>query len=459
MAAEDKGAEDNKPEERQARARRQRPPVTIDLTAERVSEKGERVGDHPAAEPATGPASTESESTAAPQPEAPPGGEPATEAPAPPSAAPAEGDGAPPRPTQPSGRNNGGWTRPVIAGVIGAVVALVVLIGLQASGVVPSPDRSMALQAASEAKAASDAAAVLDRRVSAIETLVQTLPGKAIVEGLAGQVAQLQKEAGALATQGDLKALDDKAAALSKSIDGLASRDSLTALADRVARLEAGGATGGGGGVAGEATALSQRIDSLQSGLAALDGRVAALEGKVGSTSGDSLLAARAIAAVALKRAADEGGPFASDLDLAAALGLPADTVAKLRPYAAKGVETKMALSAAFPAVGDAIVRATTKANPNAGLLDRVMTGLGSLVTIRPTGPVAGNDPPAIVSRMQAAVTAGDLATALKERDALPDAGKAASADWAKAAETRVTVDSEIAALAQSVKPTGNGPT
>ena len=451
MAAEDKGAEDNKPEERQARARRQRPPVTIDLTAERVSEKGGPVGDQPAAEPATA-APGENETTAAPG--AAPAGETASAAP------PQEADAPPAEtsgPSRPPG--DGGWTRSLVAGVIGAVVALVVLVVLQASGVVPSPDRSTAVRAASDAKAASDAVAALDKRVSATETTTQSLPGKAIVEGLAGQVAQLQKEVGALATQGDLKALDDKTAALSKSIDGLASRDSVSALADRVARLEAGGTAASGSAVAGQETALSQRIDALQSRLSALDGKVAALEGKVSGASGDSMLAAKAIAAVALKRAADEGGPFASDLDLAAALGLPADAVAKLRPYAAKGVETKAALSAEFPAVGDAIVHATTKANPNAGLIDRVMTGLGSLVTIRPTGPVAGNDPPAIVSRMQAAVTAGDLATALKERDGLPEAGKKASADWAKAAETRVTVDSEIAALAQSVKPAGNGPT
>jgi len=43
MAAEDDGAPDDKPagEQRKSRARRQRPPVTIDLTAERVSDKAE----------------------------------------------------------------------------------------------------------------------------------------------------------------------------------------------------------------------------------------------------------------------------------------------------------------------------------------------------------------------------------------------------------------------------------
>ena len=63
--------------------------------------------------------------------------------------------------------------------------------------------------------------------------------------------------------------------------------------------------------------------------------------------TGDSSTAARAIAIVALRRAVDEGVPFTTDLDLAAALGLPADDVAALKPFAEKGVATKAALAAA----------------------------------------------------------------------------------------------------------------
>jgi hypothetical protein len=75
------------------------------------------------------------------------------------------------------------------------------------------------------------------------------------------------------------------------------------------------------------------------------------------------------------------------------------------------------------------------------------------LVSIRPAGPVAGDDPPAIVSRMQAAVDKGDLATALDERDGLPDAGKEASASWAAAAADRIKIDSLIDQVAQTLDP------
>jgi hypothetical protein len=170
-------------------------------------------------------------------------------------------------------------------------------------------------------------------------------------------------------------------------------------------------------------------------------------------------VAARAIAIVALRRAVDEGVPFTTDLDLAAALGLPADDVAALKPFAAKGVATRATLAAQFAAVGEAVVSATTQADPNAGFFARLIAGIGSLVTVRPAGPVAGSDPAAIVSRMRAAVESGDLATALSERDALPPAGKDASADWAAAAGDRVAVDALIVKIAQAIGPAaGNGP-
>ena len=324
----------------------------------------------------------------------------------------------PPRTKRPPGASiigsDDGWGRPALAGVAGGIVALILLIVLQAIGLVPSPGRSTAVQAADQAKTASEAVAALDRRVSAIEMITQNLPSKSTVEGLGGQVAQLQKEMGALATQGDLTVLEDKLSALTKRVDALppgATHDELAALADRVARLEAGGAAGGGGGAdASAVTALNSRIDQAQASLKALGERMAALEGKLAAGPADSTLAARAIAVVALSRAVDEGAPFTTDLDLAAALGLPAADVAELRPFAEKGVATKAALAARFGQVGDAIIAATTNANPNAGFFERLMASIGSLVTVRPTGPVEGNDPAAIVSRMQAAVDAGDLA-------------------------------------------------
>lgn len=469
MATEDEGAGDGKPAgaQRKSRTRRQRPPVTIDLTAERVAADKSVAAEAEAPQDAPEPAGPETEkaepATAAPQP-------------APEQAAPvAEPEQGEPEAPQPESRHaswlsgasiigsDDGWTRAALAGVAGGIVALILLIVLQAIGLVPSPGRSTAAAAADQAKAATEAVAALDRRLSAVEMITQTLPSKSAVDTLNGQVAQLQKQMGALATRGDLTIVENKLTALTKKVDALppgATHDELAALAERVAGLEAGGTAGSGGVGSDAAVALSHRIDTVQTGLNALGERIAALEGKLSAGPADSTLAARAIAIVALRRAIDEGAPFVTDLDLAAALGLPAEDVAQLKPFADQGVVTKATLAAQFADVGDAILQASAKANPNAGFFERLMAGIGSLVTVRPTGPVEGNDPAAIVSRMRAAVAAGDFATALTERDGLPETGKAASADWATSADNRVAIDALIAKIAESIKPPGgNSPT
>jgi hypothetical protein len=461
MAAEDDGESGDKSAgaERKSRTRRQRPPVTIDLTAERVAADTAETAKE--ATEAAKPAVAEPDQHAAP-----PAAEQTEPAAAPEVAVPEAAAPEPPRSTWLPGASiigsDDSWTRPALAGVAGGIVALILIIVLQAIGLVPSPGRSAALQAADQAKAANEAAEALDRRVSAVEMITQNLPSKTTVEGLDGKVAQLQKQMGGLATQGDLTVLENKLAALARKVDGLpagVTQDDLAALADRVARLEAGGAAGDGGSVGSAAVAaLNSRIDRAQASLKALDDRIAGLEAKASSGAADGTLAARAIAVVALRRAVDEGAPFATDLDLAAALGLPADDVAALKPFADNGVATKAALAAQFGEVGEAIVRAAAQADADAGFFDRLIAGMGSLVTVRPAGPVAGDDPAAIVSRMRAAVDAGDLEAALRERNSLPGAGRDASADWTAAAWERVTVDGLIARIADSVKP-GNGPT
>ena len=469
MAAEDEGARDDKPAgaERKGRTRRQRPPVTIDLTAERVADKAEpAVAGAPQA--TTEPVKAEPEKAAPPESQAQPAPEQAEPAPEP-GGERETAEPAPPRSLRPPGASvigsDDGWTRAALAGVAGGVIALILLVVLQAIGLVPSPGRSAALAAADQAKAASEAAAALDRRLSAVEMIAQNLPGKGDVAVLDGQVAQLQKQMGALATQGDLTILENKLAALTSKVDGLpagATETELAALADRVAKIEADGVVAGGGSGAGAdaVVALSHRIDTVQTGLNTLGDRIAAVEGKLPAGPSDSTVAARAIAIVALRRAVDEGVPFTTDLDLAAALGLAADDVAALRPFAAKGVTTREALAAKFAAVGDAIVSATTGADPNAGFFERLVAGIGSLVTVRPAGPVEGSDPAAIVSRMRAAVEAGDLRTALSERGGLPAAGQEASADWAAGASDRVAIDALIVKIAEGIAPAGgNGPT
>jgi hypothetical protein len=255
--------------------------------------------------------------------------------------------------------------------------------------------------------------------------------------------------------------------ALRQRVDQLpvpATRADVDQLAERIGRLEVTAAAGGGGSAASEAAiaSLAGQLSEAEVGLRALTERLAAAEAKVASLGNAQPMAGgeaavRAIAITALRRASEGNAPFATEVDMAASLGLAAADIAELRPLAATGVPTTATIAASFPATADAILSASSAGDPNAGFLDRVVSGLGSLVSIRPAGPIAGTDPSAIVSRMEAAVEAGDLATALAERDGLPDAGKQASAEWASEASARVTVDTLVDRIARSLDATTSG--
>lgn len=512
-------------EPQRGRARRTRTPVTIDLKAEpappepAVPEKAAEEKKPAPSEPASAePAKAEAAKAAAPaaksepvaaKPETPKpepakpasaAAEPAKPA-APPPPQPPRSD--PPRGNRPPGAaaigSDDSWIRPALAGVAGGIAAFLLLLVLQGIGLLPAPGRGAATAASDAAKAATQAVAGLERRMSAVEMMTQDLPAKGTLETFDGRIAALEKAQASLASKETLDALKLRVAgfgawrdvmfrgvegnlgntladikkaqaalatgesvdALKLRVDGLGSKmdallgGDLAELKDRVAKLEIGGGAGSGGTVDESAvTALSGRIDAVQASLKALDGRLASLESQAGQGDGAAAAAAKAIAAMTLRRAASGDGPFVTDLNLAASLGLAADDVAALRPLAEKGAPTPATLAAQFPAVGEAIIAATGAPAPDAGFFERLMAAIGGLVTVRPAGPMTGDDPLAIVSRMRAAVDAGKLDVALKERAALAETGKAVSAEWAAAAEDRVQIDALVEKIAGSVTGT-----
>lgn len=347
-----------------------------------------------------------------------------------------------------------GLRRAVVAGVVGGVIAVAAALVLQAIGILPAPGRSAAQQALEQSKSASEQMAALGQRLAAVETMVEALPGlRQDLRSLSATVTSLDALRPAIASRGDLDALSANVAGLTKRLDGapaVATRDDLNALAERIGRLEAATAAGGDGQAASSAAlaSLTSQLNQAQADVRTLADKVAGAEARPAVAAGED--AVRAVAVSSLRRASADGKPFAADVDMIANLGIGGGDIAIIRPLAAKGVATSADLAAAFPAVANAIVAATAASDPNANFFQRALAGLRSLVQVRPLGPVAGSDPGAIVSRMSADVTKGDLAAALSEREALPDAGKAASADWAAMAADRVALDQAVDRVARA---------
>jgi hypothetical protein len=151
--------------------------------------------------------------------------------------------------------------------------------------------------------------------------------------------------------------------------------------------------------------------------------------------------ARRALAMSELRTALETGAPFADSLRV-----LP-DAPAPLADLAASGVPTRVALAEAFPPLArEALIvalRETGDGSPEGRLTAFVRTQLG----VRSLAPREGDDPDAVLSRMEAAVAAGDYEAAVETAAALPDPARAVLSDWLSAVETRAAAVAAADAL------------
>ena len=184
---------------------------------------------------------------------------------------------------------------------------------------------------------------------------------------------------------------------------------------------------------------LEQRLEQMAA-------RVADIEANPPSDPATEA-AARTIALTALRQAAASEKPFAPELDAVRTLGSNDPALAALAPFAGEATPSAGALQASFPDFAERMRVASTQVDPEAGILDRLGASASALVSVKPSGPVAGTSTTAIVSRMEAAVAKGDLSAALAESEALDAPAKSVLAPWAEAAKRRVAIDAALATL------------
>jgi hypothetical protein len=212
---------------------------------------------------------------------------------------------------------------------------------------------------------------------------------------------------------------------------------------------------------------VDQRLDALQKGLGTVETvlrgvepgalqaalkapeAVAALSSRVGSLEQSQTAAQnRAILGLAtaeLQSAVAKGAPFSAALDAVARLKADDPSVTALRPYADKGVPTTAELVRRFKPVDERMRAALAPAG--GGAFGRLLGHAESLVRVTPVGPAAGGSADTALSRMEAAVAAGDLERALTEREALAPDAKRASEDWAQAARARIEAEALVGKL------------
>lgn len=313
------------------------------------------------------------------------------------------------------------------AGLIGGLVALAGAGALQYAGVLPAPSRDADTSQAAEIAALRGEVDAL-RSGPAVPATDPAL--QAAVDDLRGRIAPLE-QARSDAPQTDT--LDARLQALETTVSDLARREggdpaAIAVLSEKVSALESASNT------AGEARA------SAEQKLAALEQTVAGLGSRVDAQAAQPKIA-MAIASAALKSAIERGVPFTAEIETFAAIAPNAPELEGLRKLAESGVSTRPALEEQMDAAAAAMIAAGKPVDPNASYLNRLISSAESLVTIRPTGAVDGTGVPEIVARMEAAVKDGDYGRALAEYDALPEAPKAAGAEFA--AKLRARLDAE----------------
>ena len=226
-----------------------------------------------------------------------------------------------------------------------------------------------------------------------------------------------------------------------------ASPEDVATIRDRVSALE-----GQVSGASDSATAAQGAVTGIQERLASLETRLQELSGQVEEQSSDTG-AALAIAAAGLKSAIDRGDPFMTELETFAAVAPDAPEVAALRDLAATGVPTRTAIAAQFDEVAARMIAAADPVAEDAGYFGRLLDSMSSLFSVRPIGEVEGEGVGPTVARMEAAIDGGNYARAIAEYETLPEASKAAGADFVAGVRARQSADDLVAkALAGALR-------
>ncbi|WP_294609601.1 COG4223 family protein [Roseovarius sp.] len=261
-----------------------------------------------------------------------------------------------------------------------------------------------------------------------------------------------------------LGAQDQRINALNAQIDGLSVPpdrsdeiaglgETLTALTGQVSKLESRisalesrpTAPAGGGVPVAELEKLRAAMDAQRAEIEALSAEAQAQEA---AAQQGAIATLRRAAMTRILTALDSGSDFTAALADLRSTGV--EVPGALADVAESGVPTMPALMDDFPGAARAAL-AATRAQSGQG-----SAGIGSFfkdqLGVRSLLPREGDDPDAVLSRIEAAAGEGRFGDALAEIETLPDVAKDQLSDWA----TQVARRKEALAAAEAVAGTLN---
>lgn len=345
----------------------------------------------------------------------------------------------PSAPAQQAGRSGG-----FLGMLLGGFVAAAIGFGL-ARFVIPDgwpPGAGSARQDAIAQNAA--AIAELDSKINTLTQAAPSVPAADMSDELSA-IRNIAAEA--MATAQDAK----DAAGSAQDASDLTSR--LAAIEERIGALEQRPASEAGADVA----LVGQLANDVQSLKAELDAQKASAE----KAAADMAAAAEAAKAEAeaeatatllraslaqVEAALQSGAPYAGALQQLSDAGIAIPPA--LTETAEDGAPTVASLTEGFAQPARLALEASLRANMGDTMTERLGSFLRSQTGARSLTPQEGDDPDAILSRIEAATAAGDLQKALEEAATLPEPAQTALAEWVTQVQHRIATEQAALGLA-----------
>ena len=350
----------------------------------------------------------------------------ATETPPPEAGSPTQAE-PPPAAQEPPAAGGPASLATLAAGVAGAAAVTLVLFVLWLTGLLPV--RYVATtDTSAQVPADTKAIDALTQRVSKIEGTISKLPASdaGVAERLAAADNALKSLGIALTALN--RRSDDNAAAVSQA------RERADAAAQAVADLRASVQEVAKNSSAGISPAA---LDDLQKRIAVLEQSAKAARDDIAKASSADIAARLALSAAVLRDAVANGAPFAAELAQAKSLGADDKTLAPLVPFATTGVPTAPALAQELRALLPAMLKISGAQAPQGGFLDRLQANAGRLVRVRPVDAPPGDDPSAVLARLEIDAAKADIAAALADLSKFADTTRAPAQAWIAQAQAR----------------------
>lgn len=277
------------------------------------------------------------------------------------------------------------------------------------------------------------------------------------VDDLAAQTEALAAQTADLATQTETQvsridaleavsaqAILETVAGLEADLETVATR--LEALEARPVAADAGAVAETNAASAEEVAGLKATLDAQKAQIADLVERAEAVEARAAAEASQILARAALTRVVTAVESGQSFAPALTDLEEVT----PVEVPAALREAAESGVPSMAALQDSFPDAARAALAAARSEVPESDV-EGITGFLKRQLNVRSVTPREGSDADAILSRAQAAVRGGDFGAALSEMEALPEAARAAMADWLDAATARKAAQDAANELADSL--------